>query len=64
MEDEGKVFAAFVKAPEFFEKLNVLLDVDLQREPTPSQSQIENALFRSLTMIVRRKRLIFSILAN
>lgn len=55
MEDEGKLFVAFDKAPEFLEKLTVFLNVDLQCEPTPSQAHTENVLFHSLTMIVREE---------
>ncbi|KAF8583340.1 ARM repeat-containing protein [Ramaria rubella] len=52
MEDEGKLFVAFDKAPEFFDTLSAFLTVDLRVEPTETETRAENALKRNLSSIL------------
>jgi hypothetical protein len=52
MGDEGSFFAAFDKAPEFFETLPDFLNVELQCEPMASETQTERVLLRKLITIV------------
>lgn len=52
MEDNDKFFASFDKAPQFFEKLDVLLKVDVNVEPTAQEEEEENALTTQLLFIV------------
>lgn len=52
MEDNDKFFASFDKAPQFFEKLDILLKADVSVEPTAQEREEENALLNQLIMIV------------
>jgi len=57
---ERRLFATYEKYGEFSNAQQCFLDIDLQSEPTPSQSRTEGGLLRQLSNIVRPREIFFT----